>query len=1119
MSISPNRILANHVNLVRDAVLAVTAQRASTDFRLLDQQRAGGGRVSLAGAYTGAEDTEIEVEILAGDGTALRASAAAVRGVGNGALTVTEIRPAAVVETLTFALVDAGDPARAAELEFYGAQLAARAVGAAGNALGVTITRNLVATPTSYATLVGVDSGMTEFDGPEWDWGQPAAAGADIPASAPRIQFEGFPTIHRAWKRWRDGRFIYLIDPPPPWAIPADTRVLSIAGDYDVEISDGVETESYPGLVTVHDLLAAIQARSALVEVRTPIALDSAPGGMAVTDIPLRTDAHTLPPRASTAARTPLLRVDAVDADAATENLTVTHQGGDVWSVTGGVSGSLPNARTGVAWAGLGPVDFTIPAIVLDPTAAPRIQGKYTPAGGREEDAALPSVCLAPLKLGVKAVDQTVTFTYRARPATDCRCDTASPLRVSDACLGLNDGGDMALDPEYQTRLTALYAWRADFHDGGEAHDYDLHEVPQDVAVVDACTRVFAEALGEIHTSASALGVWDAAFEDLQGDLADYFGPSTPPTGGIAPVIGEECEYRAGNYYYNSHTGHQYGLVDITRDGEPIGDEIVTFLVDPWTCSHLDDEAAGFLTDGGSGVVNKSHAGHEYALRFRDLGEFDNTMTPGGGGDDFPLGTDPEAYAGRYRARMDLARAEAGIVPKSDASSGTAGDGCWRDIPGTTHWWVDERGDYLPAFTNHPYVSARLGSGIDAPAGHAYSTKEFGFGILCNCEHRLVEGDTITITISGAANASAYAEGDTFTVPVLAAGAAPFSGGSDGDGVHTWSVRGSVSGALPDYSWDPDVPAIYDDPASPIEAMLAPGGIPFEVGDQIAIAIEGGALRWRRDGGSWTDADLYGAAPDLGDGLSLSPISGTAPSFLAGDRWLYQAVATHGASRLRQPRIGRAYAWEGAATTIDLDLGAVSPVEAVLIGLHTLPASAEILVEGGDAAADEWSVSPAWRAGAVLAVPPAATTARYLRVTVTGAGDGAAIGWLWAGSGWQPSVSPSEATRVRQYGLIRGGGLNPSALYRGRGEGGNWTWNLDQGGVLDADTLGGLIDLVDHVASQGLEPVCLIPDLRHPAPTLALLDADDLTLVDALHWHAGAEQLVSVTLPFRAVLA
>jgi hypothetical protein len=302
---------------------------------------------------------------------------------------------------------------------------------------------------------------------------------------------------------------------------------------------------------------------------------------------------------------------------------------------------------------------------------------------------------------------------------------------------------------------------------------------------------------------------------------------------------------------------------------------------------------------------------------------------------------------------------------------------------------------------------------------------------------------------------------------------------------------------------------------------LQPGGIPFEVGDVLAFDIEGGRLRWRRDEGAWTDADIHGATIDLGDGLALVPTPGAAPSFVAGDTWRLQAVATHGTARMRQPRAGRAFAWDGPAVTIDIDLGAALPIEQVMLAMHQIDLGASVTLSGGAAAPGEWTQPLPLHPGLALAlVDPAHSAAvRYLRLAITGAGEGGAIGWLWAGCGWQPSVTPN-IVRTRSYVLSRGAGINAGALYRGAGIAGTWSWDLDgDAAALLSDNCAGLFGLLDHAAAQGAEALAMVPDLLAPQDAaLCTIDADQIELRDEGHWQSTASRVVSLSLPLRPVV-
>jgi hypothetical protein len=1121
-SISVNRIIGNIDNAIRPALITPSSQRGSTDIRITAQSKQGRGRMNVTGPYTGASDSVVDVEILGGSGATMRATTPVTRGVGNGQMTVSAITPGAVAETLTFSLLDAGDPAVAAALDFYGVTLTAKTPGAAGNALSLSVTRNLSTVPLPYATLDSISKGTVDFDGPQFDWGGPATSDGSIPNSAPRIQFDGFPQVHRAWKEWSAGAWAYHIDPAPEYDIPVDTRILSLSGDYSLILTDGVTAEQYSA-VTLYDFLTQIAARSALVEVLGTIAADHAPGGMAVTDIPLRTDAHALPVTRTVQSvyAEPLQDVMAAPT-APTENITITCQGlgaggSELWQVKGSVSGALPDALTGQDYDG-GPIQFRIPPIVAPITNQARISAKPAYVSRDEtKGEGLPAVCINPLKLGVQATDKTITYTYTKRPPADCSCDGKSVGTPSDFCLGLEDQNMGTLDPAYQTRLEELYQWRsnaisANTNPPNPSPGNYYIQFPVDpisdststdsmVRVGGFSTRTDANAVGADLVDGRVIDGINAVGESvtLQGVTQQY-------TATVISSIGEKQFKDMSGWY-------------ITRiDFNAVMDTVFSADLDiSWI-----NKTTKILADNLAQIADVGAATTEWDALFTaaqaDLDFLQDTSTNDASG--YPPTDDTKlSFLDRYKSRADYILTLAGIVPKSDASSTStaAGDGCWQNDPSANYWWVPDDDELAPAFTNQVYVSARKGCGQNHPQGQWYSTKEFGFGLVVDCPERLKDGDSFKITIKGTGGGAMYVSGDEFTIPLIAAQAAPFIGGVDGDATQTWTVRGDLSGNLPDWAWNPDSPSEYV--SGPALTTLTPGGIPFEIGDVITYAIEGGQLKWRRDGSGWTTADLFGGAVDLGDGLTLTAIPGSAPSFLAGDRWTFTAAATYGTDRLRQPRIGKGFAWDGDTVTLDIDLGSIQSCPILLLALHSLPTTAGLTISGGDAAVGEWSINPAIGDGPILDYL-AARTARYLRVVVTGTGSGAQIGWLYAGQGWQPTVGASSLPLVRQYGLARGQGLNPGALYRGRGVGGTWSWSIDQGGALDSDNADALVTLVDHVAQQGIEPVCMVPDVREPRrAALALIDTDALTFTDTINFQNTADRLISVELPLRAVLS
>ena len=609
MKLSKNRILANADN--RIASIGAAHHRPSTDLRLIAQQRTGGGRMELSGDYTGAADSVIDVEITSGTGGQM-AARAHVEGVGSGTVRVDSIRDTAQPGTLRFALAEAGTPATYATLDFYGATLAAKAEGEAGNNLTITCQRALTMRPTHFSLLNPIAAGETECTGDEYDWGQPAGAAHTVPDGALRIQFAGHTQVHRAWKSWQDGRFVYHLSPAPELEITTGTRVLAVTGDYTLTVRNSTATEIYPSCVTIYDFLAALQARSSLIAVQTAVTADCTPGGMAATEIPLITDAHARP--ATGAPEGVTVEVAQVASGAGTENLTLRNIGGSRWSVAGAISGELGTARAGEPFSSSA-ITFTIydkrtsdAASSTSSNAATdaRIRWKYNPTS-RDKNEPLPTLCMKPIVRGINAVDKTVTFRYTKRPEKDCPCDDLPELTLPAACLGLlTTGGLTMLPPEGNQRRGALFGWLAQFTAGnltlrGENIDSDA----VDIDLADACVKPLNAALEQIYNKASdetardaALVIWDAAFEDLKNDLNAYAAITRND-------YGTWLEWERGRQYVNTLNGHLYEVVRILADGDEIESLIA---LDIWPKRGRAD----WLTDGSEFTLTASMSEQQY---------------------------------------------------------------------------------------------------------------------------------------------------------------------------------------------------------------------------------------------------------------------------------------------------------------------------------------------------------------------------------------------------------------------------------------------------------------------------------------------------------------------------
>ncbi len=313
--------------------------------------------------------------------------------------------------------------------------------------------------------------------------------------------------------------------------------------------------------------------------------------------------------------------------------------------------------------------------------------------------------------------------------------------------------------------------------------------------------------------------------------------------------------------------------------------------------------------------------------------------------------------------------------------------------------------------------------------------------------------------------------------------------------------------------------------AAGVTLQLAPGGIPFELGDSFSFAVEAGQYRWRRDGGAWsTPADIPASGPaTLADGLQLQFEPGAAPSFVAADAYTFDVRQPHAASHV-QDAGATVWAWAGATANTVIDFGAVVPVDVFAMARYTLPAGAIITVELS-ADATTWSAPVVLDVARAVAVHSFAggATARYLRVAVVSA-TGGSIGWLWAGVPLATTYSASSCQRTRRWAVQRGGGYNPSVLYAGAGDGWQIAWDPMGGGLgghllqADVESLLGVVDW----AQQHDEPLVFMPHHAHTQDASlvrASTDAMDVTDVHEYQPNLAARRMLAATLALEPLYA
>lgn len=428
------RYLMNRDNLARIGTVSATNIVPSTAITRTDSApKAGGGAVSLAGAYTGSADAEIEVEILDESGATRRVSAPQFVGVGSGSMSGQTAANTVAPQLVTITLENLGVETRAAQAPFQSAVLVAQAAGAGGNAITVTVDNSaLVDADTPYALQEDLREGVNEYIGDQWNFGA-AALNPDgtIPVTAPRIRFGIDPQVYRPFRRYVGGRWVYGFSPAPVRSVLAGANVYAVSGSRTITISDGVDTESFPGIVTLFDALSAIRDTSALVRVEGAIVQDRRPGGQGITDLSVYTQSYAASRTAdgtefALEAEFPII----VAPTAPTEVLTITctdasQSGAERWSVRGQVSGRLSDAITNSLYSA-GSYSFRIPLV-----PSPVVQAANAIAvnliAQRNSEAARPTLCVEDALIGRLARATTYEFEWRTRPEP-CPCDTEAEI-------------------------------------------------------------------------------------------------------------------------------------------------------------------------------------------------------------------------------------------------------------------------------------------------------------------------------------------------------------------------------------------------------------------------------------------------------------------------------------------------------------------------------------------------------------------------------------------------------------------------------------------------------------------------------------------------------------------
>jgi hypothetical protein len=1174
------RILYNGSNLVASAVLSpssvLPAPKAIRTLPVLPSGvpalRDGSAGLELSGSFTGDGDSTFEIEIVDTTVSVPLVSRPLQTGVGSGDISAIAYTGAA--QTFTVELVDAGSPESAASLAFRNVTLVARAVGVSGNAISISVADALTFTPLNFSLISPLPEGTEKSASEGLDWNSAVMSADDqIPIAAKRIVFgEDRTTVYRQWKQWTGKEWEYGFAPKLQRYVAKGERISEVSGGYNVTVTNGVTTEVYNGVVTDYDFLERVNSQSALIKVVGVIANDRASGGQASSEFDLKTKAYAKPTVASgsATANEVQLRSVVVNNNAATEiiefrcfavrasdspNATL---GNELWAVSGAVSGDVGIFSTGdTITEANGRWSAVIPEVYPDGYGATN-RGEFTVrdisyATRTSSSLVPPKICVEALTLGPEAVDQSITLVYTKRPAAACDCEGMPfPDFTGDLCLfGPNNpavgGGIVSSYPVTITaRMTSLWAWYAELYKAytddhflrSSTSPNQMEEKERIAAARTVCAQLEKTAIA-VAAASAALTLWDDMFLDVKA----HFGSESD--GGASLIAAEAI---AANRFVRVIAGRVYlaiGGGNLTLNLPGYSSECTGYtsvaIASGATVNMSDIQfpkngylvVAPTLTINSVYMISSVTPGTLAALTpavnatgqmvgFNGTASATDLLTINasaiiadalGTGDRQPTRLF-NVYIERFKSSSEAILASAGISPlgKPDAST-VSDDGCWQNVEGEYYWSVTGSvgGGYMPAFTNNPYRSVREIAGVRK------STREFAFQINVGeeCVSQLLAGDRIELSIGSAGWNATYQVGDRLYLPIIAQANQYLTGGAAGTSTQRWHVTGSVAGPLAPFVM-PLAGGAYA--ASGLSFALTPGVIAFAKGDKFEFAIEGGHWRWRQGAGAWTTPQNIVAAPVLlANGVSAQFATGSAPSFVANDRYAFAARQPNASGNAKLPS-SRAWRWDTSGATLDIDFGVASAFDSIAI-VHDLPLSATVTVSAGSTlgGSDVLASTPLTVSSATLSLLLATSiAARYLRVTVANAA-GASIAWVYAGLAFTPS-SMAKFNDARQYVMDRAGGKNQAAQFIASGRGGSIEWPVSSMDEADYTFVAGL---VDYVKSNNDEPIIFYPNAsRANEAIFGRIDSDQISLQSQAHFHesAGIERYFGATLPIYPVL-